>query len=97
MLSCAKPPSPVVTSASLLNSDYILKTNILDLYADYQKSSEPKAIMSISFALIRTKDNAVLLNEKISSAIRSMNKVSCETDKKNVLLNFADQIMNRNK
>ena len=31
------------------------------------------------------------------NAMRSMNKVSCETDKKNILLNFADQIMTRNK
>ncbi len=30
-------------------------------------------------------------------AMRSINKVSCETDKKDVLINFADQIMNRNK
>ncbi len=43
----------VVTSGSLLATQYILKTTISDLYADYRSKKQPRAILGIDVALYK--------------------------------------------
>jgi ABC-type uncharacterized transport system auxiliary subunit len=63
-----------------LKTDYILKTNITELYADYRDAKFPKAVISIQYTLINAKEQpkivfsrtlnaSIPLTEKSSNAL----------------------------
>lgn len=85
-LESAKPFAYISDNAYPIKPDYILKTNINDLYADYRNQNAPRAVISMRFVLIKTKDEPkvvldktfkerVLLTQKTSDAlVKSWNK-----------------------
>jgi ABC-type uncharacterized transport system auxiliary subunit len=61
----------VTNEDHITNMKYLLKSDVLELYADYRDHNHPKAVMRIKFNLFRINSsgkNTMLLNKTLSAA-----------------------------
>lgn len=60
-----------------LRPDYILKTNVTELYADYRDKNAPRAVMSVQFTLVNTEDKPqIIMNKTFRQSILLRDKSS---------------------
>jgi len=59
------------STSDIIDSNYILQPQVLDLYADYRNANNPKAIITIQFTLFKPVKNKpyIVLNKIFKAAI----------------------------
>lgn len=80
-----------------LEADYVLKTNILELYADYRDKKSPKAVISIQYTLISLKKQpAIIFNKTFSQSITitEKNSIALVDGWNNGLQKILEQMLN---
>ncbi len=66
----------VTDEISIFKTTYSLRSKVIELYADYRNSDQPKAVMTIKFMVFRGTKSKIVLAKTITSAVPLATKSS---------------------